>query len=99
MADNNCTCTICNGNKLVLKYESTFVYSYVLDSDEPGRKNSEEFLSFLYDNRELTNNRRYIECDKCGAQYPYTFIYGVLKWYNQRGRFPLVILIPYTLGL
>lgn len=83
MEDKTYNCPICNANELILKYESSFVYSYVLDSDEPGRKNSEEFLSFLYDRREQKDNHRYIECSKCGTQYPYSFISGVLKKGNQ----------------
>ncbi len=75
---NRYECPICLGQNLILKYEANYVYTYILDSDAPGLLNAEEFLSWLYDRRELKHNRTYIECIKCGAQYPYTFIAGVL---------------------
>lgn len=64
-------CPACNSNGLTLKYEATYVYSYLIDESAPGTKNDEEFLSFLYDNREQTNAKQYIECNFCGARYPY----------------------------
>ncbi len=64
-------CPICQGNDLVLRYEASYVYSYKIDSDQPGRKNSDEFLSFQYDKRENTSNREYVECNHCGTQFPY----------------------------
>ncbi len=79
MEINHYRCPICNGKKLILRYEASYVYSYILDEDAPGLKNSEEFLSFLYDKREQTNSRTFIECYECGTQYPYTFINGVLE--------------------
>jgi ssDNA-binding Zn-finger/Zn-ribbon topoisomerase 1 len=79
MNDNRYTCPICNNSKLILRYEASYVYSYVVDSDAPGLKNSDEFLSFLYDKREQKDTRTFIECNKCGTQYPYTFINGVLE--------------------
>ena len=79
MNDNRYACPICNNNKLILRYEASYVYSYVVDSDAPGLKNSDEFLSFVYDKREQKDTRTFIECNKCGTQYPYTFINGVLE--------------------
>lgn len=87
MKSNKHSCPICNNNNLTLKYESTFIYSYLLDSDEPGRKNSDEFLSFLYDKREQKSNHQYIECCKCGTKYPYSFISGVLNKSNEKAIF------------
>ena len=72
-------CPICNGKKLTLRYEASYIYSYILDEDAPGLKNSEEFLSFLYDKREQTDSRTFIECNQCKTQYPYTFLNGVLE--------------------
>lgn len=71
-------CPICSSNELTLRYEASYIYSYVIDSDEPGLKNTDEFLSFLYDKREQKDTRTYIECNRCGTQYPYTFLNGVL---------------------
>ena len=63
-------CPICSGSELILRYEASYVYSYVVDSDAPGLKNTEEFLSFLYDRREQKDTRTYVECSRCGTQYP-----------------------------
>lgn len=79
MENNNYICPVCSSNDLTLRYEASYVYSYVIDKDAPGLKNSEEFLSFLYDKREQKDSRTYIECNKCGTQYPYTFLNGVLE--------------------
>lgn len=78
MEHNDYKCPICNSRDLTLRYEAGYVYSYVIDSDAPGLKNSEEFLSFLYDKREQKDTRTFIECNCCKAQYPYTFLDGVL---------------------
>jgi len=66
-------CPLCHNNRLIVKYEASHVYSYQIDSDAPGRKNKEEFLSFLYDNRELTHSDQYVECLTCGAKFPCSF--------------------------
>lgn len=71
---NNYQCPICDCTDLTLRYEASYVYSYILDSDAPGLKNSEEFLSFLYDKREQKDTRTYIECNACGTQYPYQLL-------------------------
>lgn len=75
--NKNCTkyhCPICNSRELTMRYEASYVYSYVIDKDAPGLMNSNEFLSYLYDKRELKNSRTYIECNQCGTQYPHTFL-------------------------
>lgn len=82
MNNDRYECPVCYGHNLVLKYEADYVYSYVLDSDAPGLLNEDEFLSWLYDRRELEYDRTYIECIKCGTQYPYSFITGVLDKEN-----------------
>ncbi len=71
-------CPICKSKGLTLRYEASYVYSYVVDADAPGLKNSEEFLSFLYDKREQKDNRTYVECNECGIQYPYNMLNGAL---------------------
>lgn len=66
-------CPACRNNSLTAKYEATYVYSYCIDSGAPGRQNEEEFLPFLFDNREQKGAKEYIECSSCGAQYPCSF--------------------------
>lgn len=83
MADSNdLVCPNCHNNRFVVKYEASHVYSYVVDSDAPGRKNNEEFLSFLYDNRELTQSDQYLECRSCGRKFPCSFN----VWNNSTSR-------------
>lgn len=65
-------CPVCQHNSFVVKYEASHVYSYIVDSDAPGLKNKDEFLSFHYDNRELTKSDQYLECQTCGARFPYS---------------------------
>lgn len=71
MADHSerLVCPVCEGGKFLLKYQATYVYTYVIDSDAPGLNNAERFFSFLYDNREQKETRQYLECDACGSQY------------------------------
>lgn len=78
MAEHDYMCPICKCRDLTLQYEASYVYSYIIDSDAPGLKNTEEFLSFLYDKREQKDTRTYIECNHCKTQYPYTFLNDVL---------------------
>jgi hypothetical protein len=66
-------CPVCQNSRFVVKYEASHVYSYVMDSDAPGHKNTDEFLSFLYDRRELTKSDQYVECQSCGAKFPCSF--------------------------
>lgn len=69
-ANRSLTCPVCHNNRLVVKYEASHVYSYIIDTDAPGRKNTDEFLSFRYDKRELTDSDQYVECCSCGARFP-----------------------------
>lgn len=78
MENTTYKCPICSSSELTLRYEASYIYSYVIDSDAPGLKNSEEFLSFLYDRREQKDTRTYVECNQCKTQYPYTFLNEVL---------------------
>ena len=74
MADSpSLTCRACNGGSFVIKYEATYEYSYIIDADAPGRKNTVEFLPFLYDRREQKSARQYLQCRSCGAKYPCYF--------------------------
>lgn len=67
------TCPNCNGNQFLMKYEASYVYSYVIDSDSPGLKNKDEFLPFLFDKREQKYIDQYIECNICHTKYPCYF--------------------------
>jgi hypothetical protein len=49
---NRLVCPSCGGRKFTAKYEASYLYSYVVDSDAPGLKNDKEFLPFLFENRE-----------------------------------------------
>ena len=76
MENNQFLCPACNSKKLMVKYEAKYVYSYEIDNDAPGLKNTTEFLPFLHDKREQTEAKQYIECSFCGTQYPCFFSQG-----------------------
>ena len=44
-------CPVCKSNNFLIKYEATYVYSYFIDYDAPGHKNTEAFLPYMFDNR------------------------------------------------
>lgn len=66
-------CPVCHNSRFVVKYEASHVYTYAVDSDAPGFKNTDEFLSFLYDSRELMKSDQYVECQACGTKFPCSF--------------------------
>ena len=65
------TCPKCNGKNFEIKHEATFLYTYKIDMMN-GNIDEEENLPFLFDNREQTCFKEYIECSKCGVKYPCT---------------------------
>lgn len=71
MEHNKYNCPVCKSNNLILKHEASYIYSYLMDSDAPGIKNSETFSPFLYDRRDQTSSYEYIECSKCKTKFPY----------------------------
>ncbi len=74
MKDNkSLICPCCSGHNFFIKYEATYIYSYEIDSDAPGNKNTDEFLPFLFDRREQKSTKQYLECRSCGNQYPCYF--------------------------
>ena len=74
MQNNEFMCPVCKSKDLVLKHEASYVYSYKIDSDQPGLRNSDIFLSYQYDKRENTSSREYIECNQCRTQFPYNIL-------------------------
>ena len=77
MENTKYQCPVCSSRALTLRYEASYIYSYVINSDAPGLNNTEEFQSYLYDKREQKDSRTYIECNHCGTQYPYTLLNGI----------------------
>lgn len=77
---SNClVCPSCGGKKFTAKYEASYVYSYIVDSDAPKLKNDKEFLSFLFENREQKDAKQYIECNNCKERYPCSFGAGTTE--------------------
>ena len=72
-------CPVCNSSDLSLRHEASYVYSYKIDSDQPGTKNTDVFLSYEYDKRENTSSREYIECNQCGTKYPCSVLKSLEK--------------------
>ncbi|HHU74695.1 MAG TPA: hypothetical protein GXZ28_08775 [Clostridiales bacterium] len=68
--NNKYICPVCKSKDLTLRYEASYVYSYIIDSDAPGLKNRDAFQSYKYDKRELKSDRDYIECNHCRSQFP-----------------------------
>lgn len=64
-------CPACKGHRFIIKYEATYVYSYNIDSDAPGEKNTEEFLSYMFDKREQRDAHQFVECKECGKHFPF----------------------------
>lgn len=72
-AANRVICPVCRGHAFKIKYQVSYEYSYIIDANAPGLKNSQEFLPFLYDDREQTDAKQFLECSTCGAKYPCYF--------------------------
>ena len=72
-------CPVCKSNNFLIKYEATYVYSYFIDYDAPGLKNTEEFLPYMFDNREQKETKQFLECGTCGSIYKCYFD----KWDNK----------------
>ncbi|WP_246615562.1 hypothetical protein [Clostridium thailandense] len=67
-------CPKCNNNSFNIKREATYVYTYKLNTpDTKLRSDNKSALPFLFDNREKTCSKEYLECTKCGAHYPCPF--------------------------
>ena len=62
-------CPKCKGKNFEIKHEATFLYTYKIDTLN-GNVDEDENLPFLFDNREQTCFKEYIECSKCGVKYP-----------------------------
>lgn len=73
MVKKQFVCPACGSNQLMAKYEAKYIYSYVIDSDNPGILNTDEFYPFLYDSRIQTESKQYIKCSQCETQYPCSF--------------------------
>jgi hypothetical protein len=69
---NRVVCPVCNDDHLILKYEATYEYSYIIDSNAPGL-NNKVLLPHMYNTREQKNTKQYIECKTCGTHYPCYF--------------------------
>ena len=62
-------CPKCHGKNFEIKHEATFLYTYKIDMLNKNIDENEN-LPFLFDNREQTCFKEYIECSKCGVKYP-----------------------------
>jgi DNA-directed RNA polymerase subunit RPC12/RpoP len=68
------TCPRCDSKNFEMKHEATFLYTYKIDITNASidEKQSEN-LPFLFENREQTCFKEYIECLNCGNKYPCSF--------------------------
>lgn len=70
---DHAVCPVCNDDNLILKYEATYEYSYIIDSNAPGLNNTQELLPYMYDTREQKDAKQYIHCGTCGTNFPCYF--------------------------
>lgn len=70
------TCPICGNDEFVARFQASYIYSYRIDNDAPGSENEDEFLPFLFDNREQVDSKEYLECVKCKNKFPCNFNEG-----------------------
>ena len=64
-------CPKCKGVHFTVKRETTYLYSYKLETPAPESIKNDSNLPFLFDNREQLTNIEYLQCDECGAMYTY----------------------------
>jgi DNA-directed RNA polymerase subunit RPC12/RpoP len=64
-------CPKCNSENFEIKHEATYLYTYKINMTNANVEDEEsENLPFLFDNREQTGFKEYIECNECGTKYP-----------------------------
>lgn len=72
--DAHLVCPKCSGTHFVIKRETTYLYTYKLDTSITEHWSAnEEALPFLFDNRDQLKNKDYLECSECKAQYNCAF--------------------------
>ncbi|MCB2295498.1 hypothetical protein LGK95_18610 [Clostridium algoriphilum] len=65
-------CPKCNSKNFEMKHEATYLYTYKIDTVNVDNEELEN-LPFLFDNREQTCFKEFIECNQCGTKYPCSF--------------------------
>ncbi len=65
-------CPKCNSKNFEVKHEATYLYTYKIDTVNVNDEELEN-LPFLFDNREQTCFKEFIECNQCGTKYPCSF--------------------------
>ena len=64
-------CPKCNNKNFEIKHEASYLYTYKIDTENVSADEQESAnLPFLFDNREQTSFKEYIECSHCGVRYP-----------------------------
>ncbi|SHI58300.1 hypothetical protein [Lutispora thermophila] len=71
--DGKIACPQCGSNNLIAKFKASYVYSYRIGEHAPEGENKDEFLPFLFDNREKVDSKEYLECENCRATFPCDF--------------------------
>ena len=64
-------CPKCHSKNFEIKHQATYLYTYKIDTMNANADDIEsQNLPFLFDNREQTCFKEYIECNQCGIRYP-----------------------------
>lgn len=73
--DESLQCPKCSGTDFIARYESTYVYSYKIEtpSNNGSHDTTPDAVPFLFDDREQKGSKQYIECCHCKAKYPCEF--------------------------
>ena len=67
-------CPKCNSENFEMKHEATYLYTYKIDTtNKANDEEQSENLPFLFENRDQTSFKEYIECHNCGNRYPCSF--------------------------
>lgn len=69
------SCPRCNGTHFKMKRQATYVYTYNINTPITEEYTEEgSAIPFLFDNREQTDSKEFLECDNCGKIFPCSFL-------------------------
>ena len=65
------SCPKCQNKELIIRREVSYVYSYKIEADEKSIESKLSEYPYLFYNREILDSKDYIQCTKCGTQFPF----------------------------
>jgi predicted nucleic-acid-binding Zn-ribbon protein len=67
------SCPKCQNKELIIRREVSYVYSYKIEADDKSIESKLSEYPYLFYNREILDSKDYIQCTKCGTQFPFSF--------------------------